>query len=302
MAGGVSALGNLPLKTDANGYLLVTISGGAITPTTVKTNSLTLDVANADIVLWRSAAKTLQVDTDGAGGALTGVNFVGPIAVTGSITATGAGGSFTSAGGGYTSNAGGQFGWSARSIWTSPADGKANLTNNNASAGIGLDVTTDGTVQIRNRAQTGAANLSCLKITNYNSVATVGQGVPSIYSVGSVSATTGTIAALCTMTVGASDGDFEVGGNIAVNTATTHNFTMACLYTDAAGTTRTATLTFALVAGTLTTAVTAANGTVPYMGISQRIHAKKTTVITVLTTGTVTTVNYDATANITQYQ
>jgi hypothetical protein len=79
-----------------------------------------------------------------------------------------------------------------------------------------------------------------------------------------------------------------------VTTATTHNFTVTCAYTDEGNTARTLTLSFTLVAGgAFTTAVANANGAVPYMGIPQHIRVKANTAITIATTGTFTTVTYN---------
>lgn len=47
--------------------------------------------------------------------------------------------------------------WTARSLMSSPADGQWNLTNQAATAGIGVDVTTDSLGIVRNRAQNADA-------------------------------------------------------------------------------------------------------------------------------------------------
>lgn len=272
MAGGLAAFGNLPLKTDANGYLLVAIGGGNFTPDTI-----TLDNTAKDTVIARATAGNLAIYATGVAGATNAIRLMN-----GTTTASLEYGALAWAGNflnvGVVTNGG-----TARVVrLISPATGASVLLAPN-----GVDAYAFGT--------SGA--------TIFGGVTSVGKGVPAIYAAGSALATTGAIAALCTMTVGASDGQFEVGGTVDITTATTHAFTMACAYTDPGGIARSATLSFTLVAGgALVTVMTAANGTVPYMGISQRIRVKRTTVITVLTTGTLTTVTYDATANIAQYQ
>lgn len=109
------------------------------------------------------------------------------------------------------------------------------------------------------------------------------------------------IAALATYFVPSEGGDrsFEVGANVLVLTATTHAFTMTVAYTDEGGTARTLTMTFGLVAGgAAVTSIANGNGAVPYHGFSGRIRAKAGTLITVATTGTFTTVSYNAEAVI----
>jgi hypothetical protein len=114
-------------------------------------------------------------------------------------------------------------------------------------------------------------------------------------------AQTAAVASVATLTLGASDGTFEVAANVLVTTATTHAFTVTCAYTDEGNTARTLTLPFVLVAGTaIVTSVANANGAVPYMGIPVRIRAKAGTPITITTTGTFTTVTYNVEGSIWQ--
>lgn len=60
------------------------------------------------------------------------------------------------------SAAAGYFAASGRTKFTAPADGQANFTNNAVNAGIGFDVTTDGTGKVRNRAQNAYGNWDAL--------------------------------------------------------------------------------------------------------------------------------------------
>jgi hypothetical protein len=110
---------------------------------------------------------------------------------------------------------------------------------------------------------------------------------------------TGAIANLLTVNVPHNaDRTYEVGGYIRPTIATTHAFTMTCTYTDEGGTVRTLTLAFTLVAGvSLISSIANANGTVPYIGMPQRIRCKKGTTIVFATTGTFTTVTYNAEAS-----
>lgn len=132
------------------------------------------------------------------------------------------------------------------------------------------------------------------------SVAVLGRTVPMLTGYGRLENQTAAIAALAVVNVPHSaDQSYEVGGNILVRTATTHAFTMTVSYTDTQGNARVKTLSFELLAGgALVTSVANANGAVPYHGTPCRIRAKKGTTVTVATTGTFTTVAYDAEASI----
>ncbi len=52
--------------------------------------------------------------------------------------------------------------FNGRGAFSSPADSQINLTNNQASIGVGIDVGTDTILKVRTRAQTGYATLDCL--------------------------------------------------------------------------------------------------------------------------------------------
>lgn len=129
-------------------------------------------------------------------------------------------------------------------------------------------------------------------ISNYNSVATTGWGVPAIYKSDRATAQTA-LKSLAAYTVGAADGSFLVSANVLVTASTLHNFTVTCTYTDEGNTSRTLTLQFSTVAGAFVTAITNAQGTVPYEGVPLHIRAKASTTITIASTGTFTTVTYN---------
>ena len=64
------------------GSLPVSVSGSTLTITgNVATNALLLDAANQDIHIYRSGAKALAIDADGAGGALNSMTVNGPFNV-----------------------------------------------------------------------------------------------------------------------------------------------------------------------------------------------------------------------------
>ncbi len=163
----------------------------------------------------------------------------------------------------------------------------ANIKNNWAGTGTAWDIQFNNSFAIS--GSTGLVN----KVSN---VVTVGQGVEAIRANGRVTAQVAANASISTYTVGAADGSFEVSANVLVTTATTHNFTVECAYTDEGNTARVATFLFELIAGTTTTSVINTNGAVPYEGIPLHIRAKAATAITIRTqaAGTYTTVVYNA--------
>lgn len=140
-----------------------------------------------------------------------------------------------------------------------------------------------------------------LNIASIAGIATSGAlGVAAIVASGRAVAKTSAVASVAATTPVA-DGTFEVSANVLVTTATTHNFTVTCAYTDEGGTARTLTLTFGLVAGGVaTTAIANGNGAVPYHGVPVHLRCKGGTAITVATTGTFTTVTYNVEAIIKQ--
>lgn len=140
------------------------------------------------------------------------------------------------------------------------------------------------------------------KITQYNGLNTAGNGVASIQGAGRVTAQTAANASVATYTVGASDASFIVSANVLVTTSTLHTFTVTCAYTDEGNTARTVTFNFQTIGGTIGTSIANAGGAVPYEGVPIHIRAKASTAITIATTGTFTTVTYNAEGVITKLQ
>jgi hypothetical protein len=132
------------------------------------------------------------------------------------------------------------------------------------------------------------------KVVSYNGVSTAGWGTPAIYAAGRVTAQTAAAAAFSTYTVGAADGSFIVSANVNVTAATTASFTCTCTYTDETNTSRTLTLNFSNITGTLLTTITNVTGTGAYEGVPLHIRAKASTAITFATVGTFTSVTYNA--------
>lgn len=138
------------------------------------------------------------------------------------------------------------------------------------------------------------------KVTNYNGVATAGWGLPSIYANGRVTAQSAANASVSSYTVGAADGSFEVQGLVNVTASTTHSFSMTVAYTDEDSVAQTATFVFQKNDGSTTTTITDTTSTGPYYSSMLRIRAKASTSITVATSGTFTSVTYNAEAGIKQ--
>lgn len=136
----------------------------------------------------------------------------------------------------------GFFYWSTRSAISSPADGQVKVSNNAVSAGVLFDVTTDGTLAIRNRAGTAATgNLDVgAKVTKYNNIATAGEGVPAIYSEAITSTQTAN-ATILTYAPPATAGRYAVSGVITTTSATNTGTVQLTLdYKDSQGTAHTA--------------------------------------------------------------
>lgn len=147
-------------------------------------------------------------------------------------------------------------------------------------------------------APTNATSVSLGKsISSYNGVTTAGTGVPIIVAAGGAAAVTAVQASVATYTVGASDGTFEVSGNVLVTTSTTHSFSIDVTYTDEGNTSRTLVLPVAQLAGAFITSglITNVTGAGPYESPAMTIRCKAATAITVRTSagGTYTTVTFN---------
>lgn len=162
-------------------------------------------------------------------------------------------------------------------------------------AGI-IDLVGSGVINL-----TPATSLTIAKlVSSYAGVTTAGWGFPTIYGNGRSVAQTAAVASVATYTLAAADGSFEVSANVLVTTATLHSFTVTVSYTDEGNTARTVTMQLSTLAGAFVTAITNAQGTVPYEGVPLHLRCKASTAITVATTGTFTTVTYNVEGNIRQ--
>lgn len=126
---------------------------------------------------------------------------------------------------------------------------------------------------------------------------TIRKSIPTIV-MGRQTAQTAADASVVTQTVGAADASYEISMNVLVTTSTVHSFTCTVTYTDEGNTSRTVTLNFSTLAGTLTPTIANATGAAPYEGVPLHIRAKGGTTITLATTGTFTTVTYNVEGRI----
>jgi hypothetical protein len=169
-----------------------------------------------------------------------------------------------------------------------------------ALASIGVSADTTAGVFTFTAPTSGSFNLT-KKISSYNGVSTAGWGVPAIQAAANITAQTAA-ATICTYTVGAADGDFEVGGQMSVTASTTLVTTITCTYTDVASVARTMILPVQAVAGTFIAAgaITGAGASI-WETPKMHIRAKAATGITLLTSsGTFTGVTYSASGTIVQ--
>lgn len=147
-------------------------------------------------------------------------------------------------------------------------------------------------------AEAGATEYDGINLF-FTPTGTIRKTIPTIV-MGRQTAQTAAVASIVTQTVGAADTSYTISANVLVTTATVHSFTVTCAYTDEGNTARTLTLQLSTIAGAFVTAITNAQGTVPYEGVPLHIRAIAGSTITLATTGTFTTVTYNVEGAITQ--
>lgn len=143
------------------------------------------------------------------------------------------------------------------------------------------------------------------KLVRYNGVPTQGFGLASIVIANRQLAVTSavTIATYLVDRTG-QDGTFEVAGDVLITSGSNYSFSIKCDYTDEVGTAR----TFFFIPVQLVnvmktdidTVISQGGGNVPYTTASVTIRAKDNTNITVYTSGTFTSVVYNAEGTIKQ--
>lgn len=124
--------------------------------------------------------------------------------------------------------------------------------------------------------------------------------VVSAYQTARSVAQTAAVTSVVAWTVGANDGSFLVSSNVLVTASVTHSFSITVSYTDEGNTARVLTLNFSQLTGTFLTAITNVQGVGAYEGIPLHIRCKAATTITIGSTGTFTSVTYNAEGAITQ--
>lgn len=147
-------------------------------------------------------------------------------------------------------------------------------------------------------AEAGALEYNGINLF-FTPTGTIRKTIPTVVTTRS-DAQTAAVATVATQTVGANDATYIVSANVLVTTSTVHNFTATVAYTDEGNTARTVTLQFSTLAGAFVTAMTNAQGAVPYEGVPLHIRAKSGSTITIATTGTFTTVTYNVEGSISQ--
>lgn len=167
------------------------------------------------------------------------------------------------------------------------------INRTETSVGSGVQLLLDLQVASSSKFSVNSSGL----IPKYNNVATAGWGVPAIYASGRSTAQTAAVASVATYTGGASDGSFLVSANANITAFVAGTFNVSVAYTDETNTSRTLSLNFASITGTIGVALAAAG---PFEGIPNHIRCKAGTAITVSTTGTFTSLTYNVEAVISQ--
>lgn len=112
----------------------------------------------------------------------------GSITITGGISMVGAVASQSD----MNAGAGSFIYWSTKTLLSSPLNGQMNITNQAATAGVGLDVVTDGTLKVRTRAQSGYATVDALayQINGAGNATSVNKIIKTVTAIADNSATT----------------------------------------------------------------------------------------------------------------
>lgn len=134
-------------------------------------------------------------------------------------------------------------------------------------------------------------------LTTYNSVATAGAGLVAIRGSGRVVAQSAAAASIATVTVGAANASYLVCANALVTAYALGTFNITCGYTDEGNTSRVLDFTVTSLVGALGIAIAAAG---VFSGIAAQIRCKASTTITIATSGTFTSLTYNAEGMIAQ--
>ena len=132
------------------------------------------------------------------------------------------------------------------------------------------------------------------KFTGYNNVATAGTGVPAVYGSSRVTGQVAANSSVASYTNGSSDATFIVGANANCTAYSSGSFSINVSYTDEGGTARTVPFQGHFTSGYGTTI----SGTGAFEGQTLMIRAKASTTITITTSGTFTSLTYNAEGSI----
>jgi hypothetical protein len=164
-----------------------------------------------------------------------------------------------------------------------------------ANENLTLDAKGTGTISLAS-VSTGGVVIGTT-ISSYKGVSTAALGIPSIYGYGRFTAQTAAVVSVASYTNGAADGSFLISANVNITSFTAGTFNTTVTYTDETNTSRTLTLNFSSITGTLGIALAAAGA---FEGIPAHIRVKASTAITIATTGTFTSLTYNVEGLITQ--
>lgn len=161
---GVSGLGTgvataLAINVGSAGAF-VTFNGAGGTPSSMTATNLSGTAANltAGNVTGTGVGSLTSLALGGAAIGGNALAVTGTANISGSVTASGF--AATSSSGGVNIHNSSFFFWSSRTALGSSADGVVQVTNNAATAGVSLDVATDSTLKVRNRANNADASIT----------------------------------------------------------------------------------------------------------------------------------------------
>lgn len=186
----------------------------------------------------------------------------------------------------------------AHRVYGSTTGPKYIQTSHDGTNGIIDTAASAGLLQL---APTNATSVELGKtLSKYKGISTAGAGLFPIVAQGRQITQNGAVASLCTVTPTV-DSSYMVWANVLVTVSTTHSFQVQCTYTDEGNTARTLILALQLVSGAAGTTSNINNSaTVPYMAYPIAIRVKANTAVTLLTSGTFTTVTYNVEGFIAQ--